>query len=157
MAATLPLSISTAAAALYERSHLNLALPSEIRPESQDTILVIDAVSGVGSAAVQLAVASRFRVIKIALNRDVDLVSKLRADFIIDLETEDVCERVMTELGKNRMIGIFDTSSTSESTRIMQNIIGRLGPAPKICRTRPLPREHGDFQYTVGGSHPSHF
>ncbi|MCP5024660.1 MAG: NADPH:quinone oxidoreductase family protein [Actinomycetia bacterium] len=89
----------TAWFALHQRGHL----------QRGESVLVLAAAGGVGSAAVQMAKAHDCRVIAAAGGPDkVDLCRRLGADVVIDYRAEDLYEKVMDATGRRGVDVVYD-------------------------------------------------
>lgn len=109
-AAVLPLAISTAAAGLYQSKsdgYLELDLPTANPKKSGKTILVWGGSSSVGTAAIQLAVASGLTVATTCSSRNQQLVEKLGAKFF-DYNSPSIVGDLVAELGKGEFSGAYD-------------------------------------------------
>jgi NADPH:quinone reductase-like Zn-dependent oxidoreductase len=85
-AAVLPLTLSTAACGLFMKDYLSLAHPStKTAPGSRGEVLLIwGGSTGVGSNAIQLAVAAGYDVITTASPKNFEYVKKLGASWVFD-------------------------------------------------------------------------
>lgn len=109
-AVVLPLAVSTAAAGLYQsRSQMapELDLPRLNPIKSGKTLLIWGGSSSVGTAAIQLAVASGLEVITTCSKRNFDLVEKLGAK-AFDYSSLSVVGDLVEELKKGEFVGGFD-------------------------------------------------
>lgn len=83
-ACVLPLTLSTAACALYMKDYLALDLPS-LKPKKSDKVLLVwGGSTSVGTNAIQLAVASGYEVITTASPKNFEMVKKLGASHVFD-------------------------------------------------------------------------
>jgi len=109
-AAVLPLAISTAAAGLYQTKKegcLELDPPSTNPKKSGKTILVWGGSSSVGTAAIQLAVASGLDVATTCSKRNFEMVEKLGAK-AFDYNSLSVVGDLVAELQKGTFVGAYD-------------------------------------------------
>ena len=83
-ASVLPLGISTAACALFQRDFLALNPPAKGAPATGLTVLVWGGSTSVGVNAIQLAVAAGYEVIATASERNFDLLKRLGAAAVFD-------------------------------------------------------------------------
>ncbi|KAF9698108.1 hypothetical protein EKO04_003889 [Ascochyta lentis] len=83
-ACVLPLTLSTAACALYMEDYLALNLPSLKLRKTNEVVLVWGGSTSVGCNAIQLAVASGYEVITTASPKNFDLVKNLGASHVVD-------------------------------------------------------------------------
>lgn len=98
-AAALPESATTARQALHDHGRL----------QHGERVLIIGASGGVGSYAIQLAVAAGARVTGVCRTRKVDTVRTLGADQVIDYTREDITAHgqrydVVLDIGGNRPV-----------------------------------------------------
>lgn len=109
-AAVLPLALSTAASALFQKEDLNLQLPTEpARGATGKTLLVWGGSSSVGSNAIQLAVAAGYEVITTASAHNYDYVRKLGASQCFDYHNPTIIEDVAKSLHGKDFVGAFDS------------------------------------------------
>jgi NADPH:quinone reductase-like Zn-dependent oxidoreductase len=106
--AVLPLSISTAAAGLYQKHFLALPLPTnkEAKPLKR-TLLVWGGSSSVGSSTIQLAVASGVEVYATASMRNFGYCRALGAKKVFDYHDEDVEEQIVEALKGKVVAGAY--------------------------------------------------
>ncbi|KAJ0417683.1 chaperonin 10-like protein [Aspergillus carlsbadensis] len=138
-AAVLPLGVSTASAALFQRAPagMGLELPTldqKLRDRVSATraaVLVWGATSSVGSNAVQMAVAAGYDVIATASRGNFETVRRrLGARVVIDYTSkgEDIVKQIREALaGGGHLVGIFDAIGAK----------GSLGPIFKIFEADP--------------------
>lgn len=108
-AVVLPLAITTAASGLYQSEFSNLQLPTEpAQKSSGQVVLVSGGASSVGSAAVQLAVASGYEVFATASKKNFEVVQKLGASKVFDYNSASVVEDLVDALEKKTLAGSFD-------------------------------------------------
>lgn len=109
-ATVLPLAISTAAAGLYQpksETCLALDLPSTKPVKSGKTLLVWGGSASVGTAAIQLAVASGLTVVTTCSKRNFELVEKLGAK-AFDYSSPSIVGDLVEELKKGEFVGAYD-------------------------------------------------
>lgn len=112
-ATVLPLAISTAAAGLYQsksQSCLGLDLPSTKPSKSGKSLLIWGGSSSVGTAAIQLAVASGLTVVTTCSKRNFELVEKLGAK-AFDYSSPGIVGDLVEELKKGEFVGAYDGKS----------------------------------------------
>jgi NADPH:quinone reductase-like Zn-dependent oxidoreductase len=94
-AAVIPLGLSTAACALYQKDQLALQLPSSPAAKSTGkTVLIWGGSTSVGANAIQLAVASGYDVIATCSPRNFDLVKRLGAAAAFDYNSPRVVQDI---------------------------------------------------------------
>ncbi|GAA3634038.1 hypothetical protein GCM10022223_60440 [Kineosporia mesophila] len=89
-AAVLPLGLSTAACALFQKDHLALPHPTATPPPSGKTVLVWGGSTSVGANAIQLAVAAGYEVITTASPHNADRLRDLGAARVFDYRSPTV-------------------------------------------------------------------
>lgn len=112
-ATVLPLAISTAAAALYQPTSetcLGLDLPTASPAKKNKTLLIWGGSSSVGSAGIQLAVASGYTVVTTCSKKNFDFVEKLGAT-PVDYNSPGVVGDLTAELQKGEFVGAYDGKS----------------------------------------------
>ncbi|OJJ67242.1 hypothetical protein ASPBRDRAFT_136293, partial [Aspergillus brasiliensis CBS 101740] len=139
-AVVLPLAISTAAAGLYAKEILGLPLPT-IKPSmTEKTILVWGGSSSVGTAAIQLAVASGIQVITTASTHNVEFVKSLGAVAAVDHRSPTVVADIATALRTTNFVGVYDAISTPETAKAISAIFDELDVALPVASVHPVER-----------------
>lgn len=108
-AAVLPLSVSCASAALYEKNSLGLPLPNSGSKADGNSILIWGGSSSVGSSAIQLARASGIEVIATASAKNFDYVKDLGASTVLDYAHPEIISELVEALRDSHCVGAFDT------------------------------------------------
>jgi NADPH:quinone reductase-like Zn-dependent oxidoreductase len=111
-AVTLPLAVSTAAAALFQPRHLGLPLPGAGASHPGGTVLVWGGSTSVGSQAVQLAVAAGYEVVSTASPRNFDHVTRLGATRVFDYRSPTVEAEIRAALAGRRFAGAVAIGTT---------------------------------------------
>lgn len=94
-AAVIPLGLSTAACALYQKDQLGLQFPSSPPAKSTGkTLLIWGGSTSVGANAIQLAVASGYEVIATCSPRNFEFVKKLGATAAFDYNSPTVVQAI---------------------------------------------------------------
>lgn len=122
-AAVLPISISTAASALF--LELQAPLPSFDPTPTGKKILVWGGSSSVGSSAIQFAVAAGLEVVTTASSVNHDLVRSLGATHIFDYKSPDVVDQISLLLKPGDLV--VDTISSQDTQAKCAGILARLG------------------------------
>ncbi|CAI7662623.1 unnamed protein product [Penicillium glandicola] len=122
-AAVLPLSVSTAASALFH--YLELPYPTLNPKPIGKTILIWGGSSSVGSSAIQLAVAAGLVVITTAGSSNVEYVKNLGASQVFDYRDLDVVDRILEGLKPGDLV--FDTISSQSTQSTNARILGAIG------------------------------
>lgn len=108
-AAVIPLALSTAACALFQKELLNLQFPTEpAQKPTGKTLLIWGGASSVGSNAIQMAVAAGYEVITTASPKNFDYVKKLGASEVFDYNSPSVTDDLVTALKGKTIVGGFD-------------------------------------------------
>jgi NADPH:quinone reductase-like Zn-dependent oxidoreductase len=97
-AAVLPLGLSTAASALFERDQLGLHLPQGIAKARGETLLVWGGATSVGCNAIQLAKAAGYDVITTASPRNFELLRSLGARQVFDYKSTSAVAGIIRAL-----------------------------------------------------------
>ncbi|KAI9155670.1 oxidoreductase [Paramyrothecium foliicola] len=144
-ATVLPLSLATAAHALFGEPTLKLSYPS-LRPKPvSQTVLIWGGSSSVGASAVQLAKAAGYEVITTASVRNHQAVKQLGADKVFDYKHENVVDEVSNFLQGKQLAGVFDASGSDSGMSNSSKIAARAeGNRTVICVRRPpddVPKE----------------
>ena len=126
-ASVLPLSISTAAAGLYQADILHLPYPTENPEETRAIILVWGGSSSVGSSVIQLAVASGLNVISTASPRSFDLVKTLGAESVLDYTSPDITDDLIKVLKGKKLVGIYDCIGLPQTTSVCAEVLAYFG------------------------------
>ncbi len=104
-ASVLPLALSTAASALFERDYLALDRLSATPAANGKTLLIWGGSTSVGSNAIQLAVAAGYDVITTASPRNFDYVTKLGARQVFDYNSKNVVADIIKALRGRNLAG----------------------------------------------------
>lgn len=122
-AVTLPLAVSTAAAALFQPRHLGMPLPGAAPSPTREVVLVWGGSTSVGSQAIQLAVAAGYDVISTASPRNFDHVRQLGAASVFDYRSPTVEADVRAALAGRRFAGAVAIGQTGAPACV--RIVGR--------------------------------
>ena len=112
-AVVLPLAVSTAASALFQRDQLGLRHPTASTRPTGETVVVWGAATSVGSNAVQLATAAGYRVIATASPRNHDRMRALGAAQVFDYASPTVVADVVAEIGGATVAGLLAVGTGS--------------------------------------------
>ena len=156
----LPLALSTAAAGLYQKDHLDLPLPKADATKRDGgkgkVILVYGGSSSVGSAAIQLAVASGVAVVTTCSPANFDLVKSLGAAAAIDYRTDSLVDDAVRaiEAAGSEFAGVYDAISekgtVEKSAEIASKAFGGKGKL-HVATTLPPPEKVADGVKAAGG------
>jgi NADPH:quinone reductase-like Zn-dependent oxidoreductase len=137
--AVLPLAVSTAAAGLYMKDFLGLPYPAKNPERSNKVLLVYGASSSVGSAVVQLAVASGLTVVATASARNLQHARELGATAAVDYKSDSAADELVAALKENgEFAGVFDAISTADTVKLCAGVAEQLGGGV-ITTTLPPP------------------
>lgn len=106
-AVVLPLGVSTAATALFQKDHLALPHPSMPPRPTGRTVVVWGGSTSVGSNAIQLAVASGHRVATTASPRHHERMHELGADIVLDYRSPTVVADLIDSLAGHDVAGVL--------------------------------------------------
>lgn len=122
-AAVLPLSVSTAAGALF--CELSLPFPTLTPKATGKTILIWGGSSSCGSSTIQLAVAAGLTVFTTAGKANFEYVKSLGASQVFDHKDPNVVE----EISKNMQPGdyVVDCIGSKETQVACGEILGKIG------------------------------
>jgi NADPH:quinone reductase-like Zn-dependent oxidoreductase len=110
--AVLPLGISTASAGLFEKSTLNLELPTEpARLFNGQTVIIWGGSTSVGCNAIQLAVAAGYEVFSTASPKNHAYLKKLGASQVFDYRSATVAEDMISALKGKSTAGALSIGS----------------------------------------------
>ncbi|KAM0717176.1 hypothetical protein Q7P37_007028 [Cladosporium fusiforme] len=148
LASTFPLSVTLAAAGLYQTNHLGAPLPRSSPNSPSGTILVMDGASDVGAMVVQLATASGLRVIATASRRNFDIVKSFGASVVVD--HDQLLEGQLAEaLGESPLAGVFDTISTTQSFTQIDALLHETMQYSAVCALMPPAQSPVHFSPSV--------
>ena len=134
-AVVLPLSVSCAAAALYENNSLALPLPASNSEGNTKSILIWGGSSSVGSSAIQLARASGLQVIATSSPKNFDYVKGLGASVVLDHSDPEIVPKLVDALKESECVGAFDTVGKSIPQCV--EIIKQLGGGHVVATSDP--------------------
>lgn len=122
-AAVLPISVDTAATALYVQ--LDLPLPSLAPSATGKKILVWGGASSVGSSAIQLAVASGLEVVTTASSANYEYVKSLGASYVFDYKDSSAVDQINSLLKPGDYI--VDCIASKETQTTCGDILQKIG------------------------------
>lgn len=139
-AVVLPLSISTAAAGLYQKATLNLSYPKLKEEEridygfeftgkrkKQQWLLLWGGSSSVGSSVIQLARASGYHVLTTASPANYSYAKDLGADLVLDYHNPDVVKIAIGLLKDEKVVGAYDAIGTDATVKQSAAVLSALG------------------------------
>ncbi|KAJ5641638.1 alcohol dehydrogenase [Penicillium lividum] len=122
-AAVLPISVDTAATALY--IHIEVPFPSLVPVPTGKKILIWGGASSVGSSAIQLAVSSGLQVVTTASKANHEYVKSLGASHVFDYKETTSIEQIVSLLKPGDHI--IDCISSKDTQTTCGEILGRIG------------------------------
>ncbi|KAJ5691856.1 alcohol dehydrogenase [Penicillium macrosclerotiorum] len=122
-AAVLPIAVDTAATALY--AHLKLPLPTLAPKPIGKRILIWGGSSSVGTAAIQLAVASGLEVVTTASSANHELMKSLGATHVFNYKDPDTVNNLTALLKPQDYV--VDCISTKDTQVTCGEILGKVG------------------------------
>ncbi|KAL2075051.1 hypothetical protein VTL71DRAFT_8831 [Oculimacula yallundae] len=114
-AAVLPMGLSVAGTALFDRDYLGLEYPSLTPKSTGKTLLVWGGATSMSCNAIQLAVAAGYEVITTASPKNFEYVKKLGASQVFDYNSKTVVEDLIQALQGKNMAGVFDGAGFGNS------------------------------------------
>lgn len=141
----LPLAVSTAAAGLYQKSHLGLPYPTKDATPSGKTLLVWGGSGSVGSTAIQLAVASGADVVSVASKHNIEYVKSLGAKEVFDYNDENCVDEIVGALKKGEFAGVYDAISLPDAFKKWGQVVKKMGGG-KAATVLPPP---GDLDESI--------
>lgn len=123
----LPLSVSTAAAGLYQKDVLGLSYPTERPVPTGTTLLVWGGSTSVGCSVIQLAKASGLKVFATASEHNFDLLKELGADKVFDYKSKSITDDIIKELKGEKVAGAYDSWSTPDTVKQCAEILKAVG------------------------------
>ena len=142
-AAVLPLGLSTAAAALFQKNCLGLDLAALNSNANGKTVLVWGGSSSVGACGIQLVRAAGYEVVTTSSPRNFDFCRGLGADHVFDHTSSTVVEDLVKYLEGKEFAGVFDAISTADtlaqSAKIASQVNGKKFVATVAPPGRPFP------------------
>ena len=112
-AVVLPLAISTAASALFQRDQLGLRHPVSAPEPAGQTVVVWGGSTSVGSNAIQLAVAAGYDVVATASPHNHELLARLGASRVFDYAAATVVDDVIAALRGSVVAGVLAVGTGS--------------------------------------------
>lgn len=138
----LPLSISTAAAGLYQKGFLKLPFPTNEEPDKLDrTVLVWGGSSSVGSSCIQLAVASGAEVFVTASEKNFDYCKKLGAAQCFDYHAKDVEDQIVNALDGKTVAGAFHATGGEDAFRSCAHIMDQTKGKAIVVTVQGVPEK----------------
>ncbi|KAI5925047.1 oxidoreductase [Camillea tinctor] len=137
-AVVLPLGVSTAAAALFQKDCMALPKPSLSPTTTFKTVLIWGGTSSVGSNAIQLAVAAGCEVVATASRRNFDYVKELGASEVVDYHSPTAKEELLKLFRSRELAGAFDAIGSEETFKSTAEVVSRASGKRFIASTGDL-------------------
>ncbi|KAL8720570.1 MAG: hypothetical protein Q9225_002589 [Loekoesia sp. 1 TL-2023] len=112
-ACVLPLCLSTAACAMFQKNYLSLQYPKMGPLSNGETLLIWGGSTSVGSNAIQLAVTAGYNVFTTASPKNFDYVRKLGAAEVWDYRSPTVVQDIIRAFQDQRSAGAIAIGSGS--------------------------------------------
>lgn len=106
-ASVIPLGISTAACAMFQKDYLNLQLPSLDSKPTGQALLIWAGSSSVGCNAIQLGVAAGYEVISTSSPKNFDLVKSFGASKVLDYKSPNITNDLLEAFKDKTIAGAF--------------------------------------------------
>ena len=136
-AAVLPVSVSTASAALFTKDYLSLPLPSISSSPTSSTMPLRGGSSSVGWGTLQLARAVGVEVITIANPHIFDLCKSLGASQVFDHHSSLALNELARALKGTNFIGAFDAIIITDTMKACCDVIAKNGVMKMVVTSVP--------------------
>lgn len=130
-AVVLPLGVHTAAACLFPKQCLGLAIPPS-REGSGKVVIVWGASSSVGACGVQLAVASGYEVFGVASKVNEVMVKGLGARRCFDYRDANIVSDIVRALDGKTVVGAMDAISETDTLRRLCEVSSQVEGGSKL-------------------------
>ncbi|KAF3901978.1 Zeta-crystallin [Orbilia brochopaga] len=144
-AAVFPLTMATAASALFQKDTHALPLPQVDPVPQHKVILVWGGSSSVGACAIQLLVAAGFEVATTASDHNLTAMKEIGAKYVFDQKKENVAEDIVQQLGGKESAGVFCAILQADVIKLCGHIADRLGGNEFVSTVLPptMPKQDG--------------
>ena len=141
-ACVIPLGLSTAACALFQKDQLKLELPNRPnRKSTSKTVLVWGGSTSVGTNAIQLAVAAGYEVVTTASPRNFDYCRELGAKHVFDYSSPTVVKDIVAAVKAKQCAGAI--SMGAGSAEACMSVLSQVRGNKHIAMaTFPLPEKY---------------
>ena len=133
-AAVLPLGLGTAASGLYGEKMLALAPPSHSPVVKDEVVLIWGGSSSVGVNAIQLAVASGYRVFTTASASNAEMLKSLGASAVFDHASPSIVDEVLEAMQGIRLAGTLHATGDMATSFA---VVGRSEGSRLVAATLP--------------------
>lgn len=138
-AVVLPLGLSTAVAALFQKDFLNLQHPTVPAAKATGkTVLIWGGASSVGSNAIQLAVAAGYEVVTTASAKNFAYVKSLGAAEVFDYNSPTVIDDLVAALKGRALVGGVDCIGPGASEQTIE-VVKRVDGVKFVATARAAP------------------
>lgn len=141
-ACVMPLGLSTAACALYQKDFLALPLPSQGPKATGTTVLIWGGSTSVGCNAIQLAVASGLKVIATSSPKNFDYLKQLGASEVFDYNSKTVVLDIVKAFQGTSSAGAVSigSGSVNKCMEVMSQVKGKKFVAQATMDLPPFPK-----------------
>ncbi|KAL6717312.1 hypothetical protein ACLMJK_005227 [Lecanora helva] len=136
-AAVLPVSLTTAAAALFVKDYLAVPLPSLSPSPTRSTLLLWGGSSSVGCSTLQFARAVGVEVITTASPHNFELCKSLGASQVFDYHSPSIVDEIASALKGKDFVGAFDTIGITDTMKTCCEIVAKNGVMKMVVSTVP--------------------
>ena len=153
-ASVLPLAISTAACALFQKDFLGLDYPTERSAPQGKTLLIWGGSTSVGCNAIQLAAAAGYDVVTTCSPKNFDLVKQLGARQAFDYRQKNVVTEIISALDGRCMVGAIAIGARSGKACV--DVLARCEGSKFVAMATPpatfdsVPRGRGRLMQLIG-------
>jgi NADPH:quinone reductase-like Zn-dependent oxidoreductase len=150
-AAVLPLAVSTAASALFQRDQLGLRFPTAGDGRTGQTVVVWGGSTSVGNNAIQLAAAAGYDVVTTASPHNHDRMRRLGATAVFDYASPTAVRDLVAALAGKPVAGVFAIGTGSAEPSLAIAIATRAkrvalaSPSVSLGRIPRSPGLNGEF------------
>ena len=134
-AVVLPLGVSAASAALFQKKCLALPKPCLNPPSTSTTVLIWGGTSSVGSNAIQLAVAAGCDVIVTASRKNFEAMKQLGAAGVVDYNGGRVISELKEAFTGRTLAGAFDAIGTKDTLKQTVEAVSQIYGCKTVATT----------------------
>ena len=142
-AAVLPLGLDTAAACLFPKDKLGLAMPPSSAGGGK-TLIIWGGSSSVGACAIQLAVAAGYAVVAVASERNHEFCKSLGASQVFHYDDDSaITERMVAALKDAHVVGALDAIGRTDVLQTLSETLVKSGGERLIICVYPGLEKNG--------------
>lgn len=130
-ASVIPLTYTTAAAGLYQKSHLGLPHPTLDPKPTGQTLLIWGGATGVGACAIQMARSSGYEVFATASPHNFDFVKNLGAAQVFDYKDANVVNDIIKAFDGKTCAGAYVAIQGGDALEKGIEIVGNVSGESK--------------------------